>query len=249
MLNEYRNLRIAVLCSKRAPGLDALLHHPMRGRVFEIACVITTEASFDGRERIEAAGVPVMPHPIHAFFEDRGASLRDVEIRQQYDAVTADVLRHLSVDTVVLLGYVYVLTDSMLRPFSGRIVNIHDSDLTLALPSGEKRFTGLHSTRDAIAAGEAETRSSVHFVTEKLDGGPVLLLSGRYPVAPFVRAAVEAGADDVVRAYAYAHREWMMRDSWGPLLVRAIEYLAAGIDDGDLTIRTFQPAELQAVPS
>lgn len=249
MLNDFRSLRVAVLCSRRAPGLSDLLHHPIRRKVFDIACVLTTEAEMAGQEEIEEAGIPVMPHPIRRFFDERDATLSDVETRRQYDGVTADVLRHLNVDTVILLGYLYVLTDVMLRAFPGRIVNIHDSDLTLSSPSGERRYTGLHSTRDAIVAGEPETRSSVHFVTAKLDGGPVLLLSDRYPVAPFAREAASAGATDIVKSYSYAHREWMIRDSWGPLLVRSIEYLAAGVDDGDLTIMTYRPAELTAVPS
>jgi phosphoribosylglycinamide formyltransferase-1 len=95
----------------------------------------------------------------------------------------------MGVDTVVLLGYLYLLTRPMLEAFPGRIVNLHDSDLTLVDVNGERLYVGLHSTRDAITAGESETRSSVHFVTPKLDSGPVFLLSERYPVAPFARSA------------------------------------------------------------
>ncbi|HSP16831.1 MAG TPA: formyltransferase family protein [Thermoanaerobaculia bacterium] len=235
MLNDFRTLRVAVLCSKRAPGLDELLHHPNRGKLFDIGCVVTTETSFPDARRVEALDVPVLHHPIRPFFDAREASLRHQPTRRDFDSVTATVLRQLGIDTVVLLGYLYVLSDAMLTQFFNRIINVHDADLTLADSNGERKYAGLHSTRDAIVAGEKETRSTVHYVTEKVDAGPVLILSGRYPVAPFAHDAARAGHADVVKAYAYAHREWMMRDCWGSLVIRALEYMSAGVDQEDLT--------------
>lgn len=229
MLREFTTRRVAVLCSKRAPGLDELLSHPQRGKLFEISCVITTESHLLGQERIEAAGVPVFTHSIRGFFEQRGARLSDRKVRAEYDAVTAAALRMIGADTVLLLGYLYFLTSPMLEMFPERILNIHDSDLTLKWPDGSRRYTGLHSTRDAVLAGETQTRSTVHFVTAALDDGPVLMLSDAYPIAPFATEAALSVSIDIVRAYSYAHREWMMRNEWGALAARSLEYLAAGI--------------------
>lgn len=238
MLNGFQQLRVAVLCSKRAPGLDDLLHHPHCGNLFDVACVITSENTLAGSERIEASGVPVLVHPIRSFFDARQASLRHRATRVEYDRINAQVLKQLGVDTVMLLGYVYVLTEGMLDEFPGRILNVHDADLTLKGAGGDRRYVGLHSTRDAITAGERETRSTVHYVTPEVDAGPVLLMSKSYPVAPFAHEAALGGHDDIVKAYSFAHREWMMRDGWGPLAVRALEYVAAGADQEDLTIAT-----------
>ena len=236
MLTGFQNLRVAVLCSKRAPGLDELIHHPHLGKLFDIACVITTDNVIEGADRIEAAGVPVLVHPIRSFFASHQASLRHLPMRREYDALTATILKQLGVDTVLLVGYCYVLTDAMLDAFPGRILNVHDSDLTLKNALGKRRYVGLHSTRDAIASGEPETRSTIHYVTQEVDDGPVLLVSRGYPVAPFAHEAALSGYFDIVKAYAYAHREWMMRDAWGALLVRALEYVAAGAEDEDLTV-------------
>ena len=236
MLTAFDDLRVAVLCSRRAPGLDALLHHPQRHRLFDVSCVITSEPMLVDRQAIEDCGVPVLMHPIHRFHDECGASLRDMDARAAYDAMTVHVLQQLDVNCVVLLGYLYVVTDTLLNAFPGRVLNIHDSDLTIVEPNGERRYTGLHSTRDAILFGESETRSTVHFVTSKLDGGPILMRSKPYPVAPFVHEAVFAGATDVVNAYTYAHREWMMRDSWGALLERALEQIAAGVTDVEVAV-------------
>lgn len=229
MLNELDTPRIAVLCSRRAPGIEELLHHPSRNRLYEVACVVTTEEAFSDRELIEAAGVPLLVHPLRRFHLDRDATVRDMAVRREYDAATAQVLLQLGVNMVVLLGYLYILTDRMLEPFEDAIINVHDSDLTLKNRDGSRRFVGLHSTRDAIVSGAAETRSTVHLVNREVDGGPVVLLSEGFPVAPFVHEAVAAEASDVVKAYAYAQREWMMRKSWGTLVVRAIEHFSASV--------------------
>lgn len=178
-------LNVAVLCSKRAPGLEAL-----RERV-HVACVL-----------------------------DRQLPRR--HDREAFDAETASLLLPYDVDAVILLGYLYILTDPMLETFSGRILNVHDSDLALRNDDGGPRYPGLHATCDAINAGEHETRSSVHLVTKHPDAGPVLARSNAFPVAPFVSVAAVRGEQDIVRAYAYAQREWMMRSTWGALASEAL---------------------------
>jgi folate-dependent phosphoribosylglycinamide formyltransferase PurN len=210
MLNDL--LHVGVLCSKHAPGLDALLRHPLRGSFYEVKCVVTSEANF-----CECA-VPVLAHPIRQLYDENRAPLHDKRVRRFYDGETALILRRFGVDTVLLLGYLYVITEPLLSAFPDRILNVHD---------GSPNYPGLHATRDAILAGEPETRSVVHIVTKELDSGPVVARSAAFPVAPFVREAVAAGESDIVRAYAYAHREWMMRSSWGDLVVRTLECVAA----------------------
>jgi len=187
-------LKLAVLCSRRAPGLDVLVANA--GRSYDVTCVVSTHA-----------GAPFLHHPVFA-------------PRCDYDAATRKILRAHRAELVLLLGYTYIVTDVLLSEY--RILNLHDSDLRLTRPDGERRYTGLHSTRDAILAGERESRSTLHVVTPKLDGGPILSVSRAYPVAPFVHEAAAAGHMDIVKAYAYAQREWMMRDSWGEMLVAAL---------------------------
>jgi phosphoribosylglycinamide formyltransferase-1 len=230
MLNPERPIRLAVLCSHRAPGIEELLHNPARGVLYEIVCVITSEPSLAQRSAIEDAGVPVLNHPIRQYHDECGAALRDHEARRSYDAMTVHVFEQLHVDAALLLGYLYVLTDVVLAALPGRIFNIHDSDLSVTVVNGARKYVGLHSTRDAILAGEAETRSTLHLVTTQLDAGPIVTMSPSYQVAPFIHQAVKAGFYDIVKAYAYAHREWMMRDSWGGMAIFALERLARGTD-------------------
>jgi len=210
MLSDF--LRVGVLSSKRAPGLEGLLHHPFRGKSFEIECVVSSDSYFP------ECGLPVITHPIRAFYDERNTPIRDRRVRAAYDALTAETLRRIGVDIILLLGYLYVVTDELLDAFPGRVINIHD---------GTSKYPGLHATRDAILAGESATFSMVHHVTPNIDAGPVVVMSQPFAVAPFVLDAAASGEHDVVRAYAYAHREWMMRSTWGNLAVRALEQVAA----------------------
>ncbi len=226
MLIDFRTPRVAVLCSKRAPGIDTLLRHPDFGTLYNVACVVTTEESLPEAAVIEGAGVPLLHHRLRSFHIDRGVPVRDRRVRADFDSITAQTLLRLNVDVVVLLGYLYVLTAPMLEAFPGRILNVHDSDLALLSSDGRRRYTGLHSTRDAIMAGERETRSTLHVVTSEVDAGPIIARSEPFEIAPLVRDALALGAIDMIRAYAYAHREWMMRRAWGPLVVAELEKMA-----------------------
>jgi folate-dependent phosphoribosylglycinamide formyltransferase PurN len=228
-----RPLRIAVLCSGRAPGFEQLLASPSRGNLFEIACVVTSEESLPV-QFATLDGIPVHMRPLRAFHRACGASLADRDVRRQFDGLTVELLRQYEVDVVVLLGYLYIVTDTLLRAFGGRVVNVHDSDLALRNADGAPRYAGLRSTLDAIRAGERETRSTIHFVTDQLDAGPVLLRSEPYPVPQFVASANAAGAIDIVKAYAYAQREWTMRNSCGELVVDALEHIGAGFGPADV---------------
>lgn len=114
-----------------------------------------------------------------------------------------------------------IVAEPLLTAFPGRIVNVHHADLTKCRP-----YVGLHAVRDAILAGETETRATAHIVTRRLDQGPILCLSEPFPVSPLVRDALVWGATDILKAYAYAHQEWMIRSAWGPLLSEAIACLA-----------------------
>ncbi len=218
MLNDI--LHVAVLSSKRAPALDALLHHPERGLVFTVDCVISSEPRFS------ECAVPVITHPIRSFYDAARAPIGDRSVRRSYDARTARTLAYMGSDVVLTLGYLYELTEPMLAAFPNAIFNVHDADLAIRRSDGRPRYPGLHATRDAIIAGERETRSSMHLVTADVDGGPIVARSEAFPVAPFAQEAAMSGHHDIVRAYAWAQREWMMRRSWADLVIETLDQIA-----------------------
>jgi phosphoribosylglycinamide formyltransferase 1 len=78
-------------------------------------------------------------------------------------------------DLIVLAGFMRILSSRFAARYAGRMLNIHPSILP--------KYVGLHTHRRAIEARDAEHGASVHFVTEELDGGPVVLQS-KVPILP-----------------------------------------------------------------
>jgi len=87
--------------------------------------------------------------------------------------------------------------------------------------------------RDALADGQVETSATVHLVNEQPDGGAPIVRSWPYPVSPLVAHARQWSAPDMLKAYAYAHQEWMIRGASGPLLSSALDLVASGRVDLD----------------
>ncbi|HEY7413282.1 MAG TPA: formyltransferase family protein [Vicinamibacteria bacterium] len=224
-----RPLRVGVLCSGRAPGLAQLLAASRRAAGYEVvACVTSSEAFPELRREAEAAGVPFVSNPIRTFYRWTGAPLRDLSVREDYDRGTLHILRGCRCDLVVLAGYLYRLTAPMLAAFPGHILNVHHADLTLRDAHGGPRYPGLRAVRSALFAGEPETRATLHVVTQELDAGPALLRSWPFPVSPLVAEGRRRGAIDMLKAYAFAHQQWVLLTAFGPLLARGLELWAAG---------------------
>ncbi len=184
--------------------------------------------------RLARLRVPLIAHRIRPFLSARGLRLSDMSDRRDYDAATVALLAPYRPDLVVLSSYLYILTEPTLEAFPGRIANVHGSDLARTGPDGQPLYPGLFAVRDAIRAGETETRATAHVVTERLDDGPILQRSRPFPVAPLVADLRRGGNTHAVNAYAYAHQEWMLATAWGPLLTDAVARLrcpAARADD------------------
>lgn len=226
-----RPLKVAVLCSGRAPGLLHVLHRdPARGSEYDIVCCITSHDTFAEQVRVERRGIPCVPHPLRTFAALRGTRTTDLVAREEYDRQTVDLLAPFSPDVVLLDGYLLLLMRPILSRFAGRVINIHHSDLQQRRDDGGVRYPGLRAVRDALLAGEPETRATAHIVTERLDDGPVLLRSWAFEAPPVARWALEHDAADVLKAAAWAHQEWMLRDAWGPMIACTLELARAAYD-------------------
>lgn len=95
--------------------------------------------------------------------------------REDFDAALSAAIDAFGADLVILAGFMRILTAGFVQRYRGRLLNIH--------PSLLPKYPGLHTHQRAIEAGDAEAGASVHFVTEELDGGPVIL-QARVPVLP-----------------------------------------------------------------
>ncbi len=148
-------LSVAVLASGRGSNLQALIDAAAKhDSGFAIRCVVADRADAGALARAKAAG-------ISAHFIDPAVHTD----RASYDAVLdAALTGH---DLVVLAGFMRVLGSALVQKWAGRMVNIH--------PSLLPKYRGLNTHQRVLDAGDAEHGASVHFVTETLDGGPVIL--------------------------------------------------------------------------
>jgi phosphoribosylglycinamide formyltransferase-1 len=86
--------------------------------------------------------------------------------RDRYTAAVTEALVAAGVDVVVMAGFGTVLGQPIHTAYPGRILNTHPA----LLPA----FPGWHAVADALAAGVAETGTTVHVATLEMDAGPVL---------------------------------------------------------------------------
>lgn len=157
--------KLAVLISGNGSNLQALIDAAAAGTLLaQIAVVVSNRKNAYGLERARRAQVPVRYHPLKPY-RDAGRS------RAEYDADLAALLREYAPDWIVLAGWMHILSDSFLRCFPDRVVNLHP-----ALPG---QFPGAHAIDDALTAfarGEiGQTGVMVHLVPdERVDEGPPL---------------------------------------------------------------------------
>ncbi len=149
--------RIVVLISGSGSNLAALIEAQSHDRLGgEIAAVISNEPGAYGLKRAHEAGIEAvaLPH-------------REYESRDAYDGALIKVIERHEPDLIVLAGFMRILTPRFVQRYLGRMLNIHPS----LLPA----YQGLNTHARALADGVTQHGCSVHFVTEELDGGPVVL--------------------------------------------------------------------------
>jgi folate-dependent phosphoribosylglycinamide formyltransferase PurN len=239
-------LRVAVLFSGGASGLRYLGHHDDGyGEHYEVVAAFTDKPGAPGVRVARDLGVPVESNDIDAFYADRDAPIRDLDVRADFDERTRDLLTPYEPDVVMLSGYMKILTDAVVERWP--VVNVHPADLRVEDDEGERRYTGFDPVHDAIRDGADETRSSVHLVTSAVDDGPLLVVSRAFPVQRELVDALEAfDADGALRSYVEAHQEWMKWRGDGPALAEALAQLADGAValEGDRATVAGEPAPL-----
>jgi folate-dependent phosphoribosylglycinamide formyltransferase PurN len=217
-----------------------------RGVEYDVVCCLSSGEAVPEARDVERHGIPCIPHSIRAFCRERGSVLTDLDARADYDAATLELLWPFRPDLILLDGYLLLLTHVFLEAYANRTVNIHHGDLHIRMAGGQPKYTGLRAVRDALLAGEIQTRASVHIVTARLDDGPVIVRSWPFRVPAVARWAWQHEAPDVLRACAWAHQEWMLRTAWEPLMARIIGLAcqARRTSGGRLDLRTAGEWEL-----
>ena len=153
--------RVAVLISGRGRNLSALI--AAQDGSYQIVLVISNVEDAAGLDKARAADITtqVIPH--------------NGKTREAFDGEMDVALRGAQPDIVVLAGFMRILSDSFVRGWEGKLVNIHPS----LLPA----YKGTKVHERVIEARESLSGASVHFVVPELDAGPVIA-KATVPVYP-----------------------------------------------------------------
>jgi phosphoribosylglycinamide formyltransferase 1 len=143
---------IVVLISGKGSNLAAMCN---AGLTSYIKCVISNKANAPGLEFAKSVGlnVTIIPH-------NKFAS------RESFDQDIAEIIDHYNPELIVLAGFMRILSPWFINHYHNKIINIHPS----LLPS----FIGATAQTDTLAARVKVSGATVHFVTDKLDHGPII---------------------------------------------------------------------------
>jgi phosphoribosylglycinamide formyltransferase-1 len=181
---------IVVLISGNGSNLQAIIDACKQKKINgTLRAVFSNKADAFGLERAREAGIAA-----HALSASQFASREafDRELVQEIDAYAPDV--------VVLAGYMRILSPAFVAHYAGRLLNIH--------PSLLPKYPGLDTHRQVLENGDAEHGTSVHFVTDELDGGPVIL-QAKVPVFEG-----DSEEDVTARVQAQEHAIYPLVVSW-----------------------------------
>ena len=166
-----QRLRMAVMVSKQAHCLyDVLARYESGEWPVDIALVLSNHE--DHRGLVERHGLPFHCIPVTS------ATKAEAEARQ------IALLQKAQVDFIVLARYMQILGPAFVQAFPMRILNIHHS----FLPA----FAGANPYRAAHDRGVKIIGATAHYVTEKLDEGPII-------EQDVIRVSHRQGVDDLVR--------------------------------------------------
>ena len=159
------SLPIVILISGHGSNLQAMIDAVRSGELpVEIRCVISNRPNAYGLLRAREAGIPTRIVN-HTVYTDR--RVFDHDLLHTIDAFQPSL--------VVLAGFMRILGPGLIDHYQGRMMNIHPS----LLPA----YPGLNTHQRVIDAKEKHHGASVHFVTNELDSGPVII-QGRISVSP-----------------------------------------------------------------
>ncbi|MBK3441509.1 phosphoribosylglycinamide formyltransferase [Pseudomonas lactis] len=148
---------VVVLLSGTGSNLQALIDSTRTGdSPVRIAAVISNRSDAYGLQRARDAGI-----------DTRALDHKAFEGREAFDSALIELIDAFKPKLVVLAGFMRILSADFVRHYEGRLLNIH--------PSLLPKYKGMDTHQRALDAGDREHGCSVHFVTEELDGGPLVV--------------------------------------------------------------------------
>lgn len=147
-------LSVVILISGNGTNLQALIDACPTSN-YQIAAVISSDPQALGLRRAEKSGIETLAIEHESFGS-----------RVEFDSFLASTINQFNPSLIVLAGFMRILGHTFIRQFHGRIVNVH--------PSLLPKYPGLNTHQRAIQDKQKVHGVTVHYVTEALDGGPII---------------------------------------------------------------------------
>ena len=190
MKSSLTQRQVVILISGRGSNMRTLIEQSREpGAPYTVCRVFSDKPDAAGLDLARSLGVPA-----------QALSAADTADRTAYDRALAAAIQIYSPSLIVLAGFMHILSAQFVKDFTGKILNIH--------PSLLPKYPGLHTHRRALEAHESEHGATVHFVTERLDGGP-RIIQARIPVT-----ASDNEASLAARVQAQEHRIYPVAVRW-----------------------------------
>lgn len=152
-------INIGVLGSTKGTDLQAILDAiHSKNLNATVSTVISNRKNAYILDRAKDHGVPFY------FISHKGKDRKD------FDAEMTGVLKKHEVDLVLLIGFMRILSSSFCREWRDRILNVHPSLLPKYAGGMD---TNVHE--EVLKNKDKETGCTIHFVTDELDSGPILI--------------------------------------------------------------------------
>lgn len=145
-------LKVAVLISGSGTDLQSIIDAHQQGEIrCDLSLVISNRKNAYGLTRAQEAGIET------AVIKDQGELLSTLQAK--------------NIDLIVLAGYLSILSSELIQAYPNKIINIHPSLIPSFCGPG---MYGMHVHDAVLARGAKVSGATVHFVSEEVDGGPII---------------------------------------------------------------------------
>lgn len=184
------SLKLAILASGSGTNAQVIFEAVRQKKLdAEICVVVVNRPQAKVLERAKNFGLPAVLIDHTAFFS-----------REEYDRKVVETIKSYGADCIVLAGYMRMVTSYFLSSFPNRVINIHPA----ILPS----FPGIHGARDAVEYGVKFSGCSVHFVSEQMDAGPIIIQA----ITPCLQSDTEESLQN--RIHCLEHKIYVQALQW-----------------------------------
>ena len=145
----------AVFISGNGSNLQAIINATNNGQIDgKICCVLSNKEEAFGLVRAKEANIPtiVIEH-------------QNFETREKFETAILESLKSYQIDLIVLAGFMRILSPVLIKPYLGKLMNIH--------PSLLPKYPGLNTHQKVIDNQDTQHGVTIHFVDETLDGGQI----------------------------------------------------------------------------